>query len=87
MGRDRGIGDASKVTARDIIIEILHNMREGAEEMYSRVLVPSFYQVFLHEGDFQRCLLYTSDPRAVGGGARICPNSFGEYGLDVYKRQ
>ena len=54
MGRDRGIGDASKVTARYIIIEILHNMREGAEEMYSRVLVPSFYQVFLHEGDFQR---------------------------------
>jgi hypothetical protein len=54
MRRDRGIGEAAKVTARDIVIEIIRNMREGSEEMYSRVLVPSFYQVFLHEGDFQR---------------------------------
>lgn len=54
MGRERHIGETPRATARGIIIEILHNMHEGAEEMYSRVLVPSFYQVFLHEADFQR---------------------------------
>ena len=48
------MGKSSRVTVSDIITEILRNMREGVEEMYSRVLVPSVYQVFLQEADFQR---------------------------------
>jgi len=47
-------GKTSRISARAIVSEILRNLREGAEEMYSHFVVPSFYQVFLHERDFSR---------------------------------
>ncbi len=45
---------AEHASARDIIDEIVHNMHASCEELYSHVLVPSFYQVFLHASDFER---------------------------------
>ena len=42
------------ITARDIILEIVHNMREGIEPMLYSSLAPAVYQVFVHADDFER---------------------------------
>ena len=47
-------GGAGRLSPRAIILEILRNMRESAEEMYSHSVVPSFFQVYLHGRDFAR---------------------------------
>jgi hypothetical protein len=44
----------SKATARDIILAILDNMRESAEPLLYRTLVPSHYDVYLHTADYAR---------------------------------
>src|SRR4051812_1102992 len=41
-------------SARDIILEIIRNMREGAEPLHSCVLAPSVYRVYLHPNDLDR---------------------------------
>src|SRR5580700_8074268 len=41
-------------TARDIIREILRNMREGLEPMHFTTLAPAIYHVYLHPDDFDR---------------------------------
>jgi hypothetical protein len=41
-------------TARDIIHEILRNMREGLEPLHYSTLPPAIYHVYLHPGDMER---------------------------------
>ncbi len=41
-------------TARDIIREILRNMREGLEPLHYSTLPPAIYDVYLHPSDMER---------------------------------
>jgi hypothetical protein len=41
-------------TARDIILEILRNMREGLEPLHYSTLPPSIFHVYLHPDDMER---------------------------------
>jgi hypothetical protein len=43
-----------KATGRDIILAVLENMRESAEPLLYRTLVPSHYDIFLHPADYAR---------------------------------
>jgi hypothetical protein len=45
---------ATSATARDIIREILRNMREGLEPLHYSTLPPAIYHVYLHPGDMER---------------------------------
>ncbi|HUE02821.1 MAG TPA: FHA domain-containing protein [Bryobacteraceae bacterium] len=42
------------VTARDIILEVIRNMREGLEPLHYTTLPPAIYHVYLHSEDFAR---------------------------------
>ena len=41
-------------TARDIILEVVRNMREGLEPLHYTTLPPAIYHVYLHSEDFER---------------------------------
>jgi FHA domain len=41
-------------TARDVILEIVRNMREGLEPLHYSTLPPSVYHVYLHPDDMER---------------------------------
>src|SRR5262245_24439778 len=41
-------------TAREIIVEIVRNMREGLEPLHYSTLAPSVYHVYLHHDDMER---------------------------------
>jgi hypothetical protein len=41
-------------TAREVILEIVRNMREGLEPLHYSTLAPSVYHVYLHSGDIER---------------------------------
>jgi hypothetical protein len=41
-------------TARDIILEVVRNMREGLEPLHYTSLPPAIYHVYLHTEDFAR---------------------------------
>jgi hypothetical protein len=45
---------ANSVTAREIILEIVRNMREGLEPLHYSTLAPAVYHVYLHSGDMDR---------------------------------
>jgi FHA domain len=45
---------AHPATARDIILEIVRNMREGLEPLHYSTLPPSIFHVYLHSGDMER---------------------------------
>jgi FHA domain-containing protein len=45
---------ASPATAREIIIEIVRNMREGLEPLHYSTLAPCIYHVYLHAEDMDR---------------------------------
>ncbi len=45
---------SSPATARDIIHEIVRNMREGLEPLQYSTLPPSIYHVYLHTDDMER---------------------------------
>ena len=45
---------ANPVTAREIIIEIVRNMREGIEPLHYSTLAPAVYHVYLYPGDMER---------------------------------
>lgn len=45
---------ATTATARDIIREILRNMREGLEPLHYSTLPPAIYHIYLHPGDMER---------------------------------
>jgi hypothetical protein len=51
MGRP---ATTSPATARDIIHEILRNMREGLEPLHYSTLPPAIYNVYLHPDDIDR---------------------------------
>jgi len=46
--------DRPAATARDIILEIVRNMREGLEPLQYSVLPPSLFHVYLHTDDLER---------------------------------
>ncbi|HXB73000.1 MAG TPA: hypothetical protein VNY05_32485, partial [Candidatus Acidoferrales bacterium] len=41
-------------TAREIILEIVRNMREGLEPLHYSILPPAIYHVYLHPDDMER---------------------------------
>src|SRR5207244_3568156 len=41
-------------TAREIILEIVRNMREGLEPLHYSTLPPAVYHVYLHASDMER---------------------------------
>ena len=45
---------ANPATARDIILEIVRNMREGLEPLHYSTLPPALFHVYLHPGDMER---------------------------------
>ncbi len=45
---------ATSATARDIILEIVRNMREGLEPLHYSTLPPAIYNVYLHPDDMER---------------------------------
>ena len=64
-----------QLTARDVILEIVHNMREGIEPLLYSSLAPAVYHVFLHPDDYERLQpdrvphRRRGQPRARRGGA------------------
>jgi hypothetical protein len=46
--------DSHPATARDIILEILRNMKEGLEPLHYSILPPAIYHVYLHTDDMER---------------------------------
>jgi hypothetical protein len=44
----------NSATAREIIQELVRNMREGLEPLQYTVLAPAIYHVYLHSGDLER---------------------------------
>src|SRR5215467_9992894 len=45
---------ATPATAREIILEVVRNMREGLEPLHYSTLPPSIYHVYLHTDDLER---------------------------------
>jgi hypothetical protein len=46
--------NAHPATAREIILEIVRNMREGLEPLHYSTLPPAIYHVYLHPDDLER---------------------------------
>ena len=46
--------DRSAATAREIILEIVRNMRDGLEPLHYSTLPPAIYHVYLHSDDMER---------------------------------
>lgn len=44
----------NSATARDLILELVRNMREGLEPLQYTILAPAIYHVYLHPDDFDR---------------------------------
>ena len=55
-------------TAREVIVEIVRNMREGLEPLQYSVLAPALYHVYLHPEDMER--LRAIIPRIVDEARR-----------------
>jgi len=47
-------GATTPATAREIILEIVRNMREGLEPLHYSTLAPAIYHVYLHADDMER---------------------------------
>jgi len=45
---------SSAATARDVILEIVRNMKEGLEPLHYSTLPPAIYHVYLHTDDMER---------------------------------
>ena len=45
---------ANPATARDVILEIVRNMKEGLEPLHYSTLAPAVYHVYLHPDDMER---------------------------------
>ena len=59
---------AHPATAREVILEIVRNMREGLEPLHFSTLAPSIYHVYLHPSDMER--LHAIAPRIVDEARR-----------------
>jgi hypothetical protein len=62
----------NSATARDIILELVRNMREGLEPLQYSVLAPAIYHVYLHADDLDR--LRGIVPRIVDEASRALGN-------------
>lgn len=58
----------TSATARDIILEIVRNMRDGLEPLQYTILAPAIYRVYLHSKDLERLRVIT--PRIVDEARR-----------------
>src|SRR5580698_5423047 len=45
---------ATPASARDVILEIVRNMKEGLEPLHYSTLPPAIYHVYLHPDDMER---------------------------------
>jgi hypothetical protein len=61
-------------TARDVILEVIRNMREGLEPLHYTTLPPAIYHVYLHPEDFERLRGYMAGTRRDNVG-RNCSGS------------
>src|SRR5579871_2664792 len=61
-------GMSQPATGRDVILEILRNMREGLEPLQYSILAPSVFRVYLHADDLER--LRGIIPRIAGEARR-----------------
>jgi len=59
---------ANPATARDVILEIVRNMKEGLEPLHYSTLPPAIYHVYLHPEDMER--LRAIVPRIVDEARR-----------------
>ena len=59
---------ANPATARDVILEIVRNMKEGLEPLHYSTLPPAIYHVYLHPSDMER--LRAIVPRIVDEARR-----------------
>jgi hypothetical protein len=59
---------ANPATARDVILEIVRNMKEGLEPLHYSTLPPAIYHVYLHPDDMER--LRAIVPRIVDEAKR-----------------
>jgi hypothetical protein len=59
---------ANPVTAREIILEIVRNMREGLEPLHYSTLAPALFHVYIHPSDMDR--LRAIVPRIVDEARR-----------------
>jgi len=59
---------ANPATARDVILEIVRNMKEGLEPLHYSTLPPAIYHVYLHPEDMER--LRAIVPRIVDEAQR-----------------
>ena len=59
---------ATSATAREIILEIVRNMREGLEPLHYSTLPPAVFHVYLHPDDMER--LRAIAPRIVDEARR-----------------
>jgi hypothetical protein len=62
----------NSATARDIILELVRNMREGLEPLQYTVLAPAIFHVYLHADDLDR--LRGIVPRIVDEARRALDN-------------
>src|SRR5512132_2566852 len=62
-------------TAREIIQEIVRNMREGLEPLHYSTLAPAIYHVYLHPEDLER--LRAIAPRIVDEAKRALDEEVG----------
>src|SRR6185312_9582343 len=58
----------SPATAREIILEIVRNMREGLEPLHYTTLPPSIFHIYLHREDMER--LHGIIPRIIDEARR-----------------
>jgi hypothetical protein len=54
MAAPRDEADLDPLTGRDVIVEILRNMRDCGEQLYYSTLAPTAFEVHLHPDDFRR---------------------------------
>jgi hypothetical protein len=64
-----------QASARDIIAEILRNMREGLEPLQYSTLAPAVYHVYLHSKDYER--LRSIFPRIAEEAERALEDEIG----------
>src|ERR1022692_126335 len=68
---------ANPATARDIILEIVRNMREGLEPLHYSTLPPAIFHVYLHTSDMERLRGILPRTRATWNGcAGSCRGSW-----------
>src|ERR1022692_1820689 len=59
---------SNPATAREVILEIVRNMKEGLEPLHYSTLPPAIYHVYLYPGDMER--LRAIVPRIVDEARR-----------------